>query len=52
MKDMLSNIKYYYGTPAAAHTCIVRWIEADVIKGIRIDRSERALKLFPKEELL
>jgi len=52
MKEMLGNIKYHYGTPAAAHTCIVRWIEGNVIKGIRIDRGERSLRLFPKEEVL
>ncbi len=51
MSEMLAKIKYHYSSISVANSSIVSWIEADVIKGIRIDRSKRPLKLYPVEEI-
>ncbi len=51
LKEMLPRIQHHYGSTASANHCIVMWIQQKVIKGIRIDRSGNAIKLYPEEEV-
>jgi hypothetical protein len=47
MKELIARIKHHYSSPSAADANILRWIDAGVIKGVRVDRSTRPLKLYP-----
>lgn len=49
MKEMLAGINHHYASLTSANVCIVNWIEQEVIKGVRIDRSEKTMKLYPTE---
>ncbi len=51
MSQLLAGIKHHYRKESVANSSIVAWIEDGVIKGVRVDRSQRPMKLYPVEEV-
>lgn len=49
MAELIQGITHHYGNNTAANRNILTWIQAGVIKGIRIDESTRPYKLYPEE---
>jgi hypothetical protein len=43
-KEMMADLKHHYSTDASARACILRWIRAGVIEGVRLDEE---MRLFP-----
>jgi hypothetical protein len=49
LKDLIEN-GHHYRSDASAKTSMVKWIDMGKVKGIRIDRDKKVLRLFPTEE--
>lgn len=49
VSELIAGISHHYSSATAANRNVLSWIQADVIKGIRIDESARPYKLYPKE---
>lgn len=47
MKELMERINHHYSTPSAARTCIAKWAKYNVIKGVRLEKEGRVLKLYP-----
>lgn len=47
MKQLIDNVKTHYGTPATARACITKYAEQGIIKGVRIERLGRGLRVWP-----
>jgi len=48
MRDAVGSIKTHYSSPATARACLLRWVEAGIVEGVRLEREDNQLKLYPQ----
>lgn len=48
MKDLVDNIQTHYYSAKTARSALTKWLITGVIKGVKVEREGRALKLFPE----
>ncbi len=49
LKELLSDTSTHYRSVAAARSSLTKWIEAGVVKGVRLERDGKALRLWPEK---
>ena len=47
LKDLIASIETHYASAVSARTCLRKWIEAGAVKGVRLERDGKALKVVP-----
>jgi len=49
IRDAVRAIEHHYRRDSTARACLTHWLSKGIIKGVRIDRSGKAWKLYPQE---
>lgn len=49
-KEMVAQLDHHYANDASAKSSLRHWISTDSIKGVRMEREGRHLKLYPEKE--
>ena len=49
LKELMGRITHHYSTSATARSCIAKWAQAGVIRGVRCERDGRIIRLYPQE---
>ena len=47
LKELVDNVETHYHSPATAKTCIVKWIRANKIPGLRLEKKLRSWTVLP-----
>lgn len=47
LKDAIAGMTHHYSSAAAARSSIRKWVELGKVPGVRLDRKEKLLRLFP-----
>ena len=51
LKDAIENLDHHYSSNASARACIKNWTEAGLVRGVRIEKDGKRLRLFPSESV-
>ncbi|MCI0489371.1 MAG: hypothetical protein L0229_22490 [Blastocatellia bacterium] len=49
IKELVDGISTHYHAPSTARSCLKKWIEAGKVKGVRIEKDGRVLRLYPDD---
>jgi len=49
LKELMGRITHHYSSSATARSCIAKWVQAGVIRGVRCERDGRIIRLYPQE---
>lgn len=49
LREMLAQVSTHYASAASARSSLTKWIEAGKVRGVRMERDGKALRLYPNE---
>jgi hypothetical protein len=50
LKELFANIKHHYRSDSTARSCLTTWLRQGIIPGVRQEKIDRIVRLFPKKE--
>ena len=50
LKEAVENIRTHYRTKSTARSSLAQWIEKGTVEGVRLEREEGVLRLYPAEK--
>lgn len=48
LSEVIGSVKTHYRTPATARSCLAQWAEAGKLEGVRLERHDGKIRLWPK----
>jgi len=48
MKDLIASTDHHYHTPSTARQCLVKFIEAGIVPGVKVVRDGRFMRVYPE----
>jgi hypothetical protein len=49
IKELIGLVNHHYSSSSTARSCLLKWIEAGKLEGVRMERNGRLIKLYPAE---
>lgn len=48
VKEVIDSVRHHYRTDSTARSCLVKWAERGKIRGVRLEREGRFVRLYPE----